>query len=276
MAVEPPSLEGCRQKQRRGMKHLEDLDAAIAEWVGVEAKPYAIAGRFDTQRREYVVTGKIVKPLDDLLLWGVMFGDALHNFRSALDHLVWQLVRLDSGNDGTADNQFPICSTGASYWSIGKNGRPSTRDRTLHGVSDAHKALIDQMQPYRTPTQPGSSLAALNVLRDLANHDKHRLVHLTMLAVDFRSREELDAIFEANADAGERIGTKFAPFPRDGDAEILAIEFSCPGPDPQVSMKGQPTLGIGVSESRARLEHFTDLGVEVGQIIEVFADDFPS
>jgi len=273
--VSEPSLEGCREKQRRGMKHLQDLDAAIAEWVSLETKPYRISGEFRPDSREYVFTGEMLKPLDDLLLWGVMFGDALHNLRSALDHLVWELVRLNTGKDGSTANQFPICDTGAAYWSSGRKGEPSTRERCLRGVSDAHKALIDESQPYRTPTPPGAT-PGLSVFRELSNHDKHRLVHLTIFAVDFRSREEFDDMFIVNADAGERIGTKLGPLPSEGEAEILAVEFSCPGPNPDVRMKHEPTLNVGIGKSRTRLNDFFLVGDEIAAIIETFAPDFPT
>jgi len=271
--AEIPTLAGCREKQRRGMKHLADLDGAISEWVGLKTKPYQISGEFHRDRGEYVFVGQILKPLDDLLLWGVMFGDALHNFRSALDHLVWQLVLLNDEAPGN-HNQFPICDTEASYLGVRREGQSSARDYRLRGVSDPHKELIDQMQPYQTVAPP-RSIPALTALRKLSNHDKHRLVHLTVFAVDFKSTEDFDQILVANADAGERVGTKFEPLPADGEAEILVVQYACPGSDPQVSANGEPPLGIGFSESRARLEHFSQVGADIEGIINVFAPDFP-
>lgn len=274
--AEAPTLEGCWEKQRRGVKHLRDLDSAIADWVGdpsIESKPYSISGEFRPDSREYVFTGQLVKPLDDLLLWGVMLGDAIHNLRSALDLLIWQLVLLDTGKPGTGENQFPICDTGASYWS-GTKERPSMRERRLRGVSDAHKAVIDEEQPYRTWTPPSVN-RPLSVLRDLSNHDKHRLIHLTDFAVDFPSREALDDFFVANADAGERVGIRFEPFRADRETEVFAAEYTCPGPNPDVSVKSEPTLGIGIRETRTRFWHLMGIGDEVGRIIKVFAPDFP-
>jgi hypothetical protein len=275
-----PSLEGCREKQRRGMKHLRDLNDAIAEWVGepgVDPKPYEISGEFRLDSREYVFTGKLTKPLDQLLFWGVIFGDAIHNLRSALDHLVWQLVLLN-GKTPSGANQFPICDTGANYWSAGwKDGKKtkSTRERDLEGVSDAHKTFIDEMQPYRTRIPP-SALHALSSLRDLSNHDKHRFLHLTAFAADFPSLEALDNLFVPNADAGERIATRFEALREDRETEVFAVEYSCPGPNPDVSVQGEPTFGIGISESRARFSHFQALAGEIGEMIEVFAPDFPT
>jgi hypothetical protein len=276
-AVEQPSLDGCREKQRRGLKHLRDLDSAIADWLGepgVEPSPYRLSGEFRPESGEYVFTGELLKRSDEAeLLWGVILGDALHNLRSALDHLVAQLVLLNTGKRSTSANAFPICDTRATYLSIGKKGEPSKRDTALRGVSDTHKALIDEMQPYRTRIPPGA-LHPLSTLRDLSNRDKHRLVHLTDFAVDFRAREQLEDLFIPNVDAGEPLGARFAPMRYGQETEILGVKFSCPGPEPDVKVKGHPPLNIGMSESRARLEHIRALGDDVGDMIEVFATDF--
>jgi hypothetical protein len=276
--AEQPSLEGCQEKQRRGLKHLRDLDSAIVEWLGepgVEPKPYRLAGEFRPKSGEYVFEGELLKPIeDDALKWGVILGDALHNLRSALDQLVAQLVLLNTRKRSTSGNAFPICDSGATYWSIGKKGEPSKRETTLKGVSDAHKALIDEMQPYRARIPP-SAIHALSALRDLSNRDKHRLVHLTDLTVDFRSREAMDDLFIANADAGERVGTAFAPLRYDQKTDVFGVKYSCPGPNPDVKAKKDPPLGISVSESRARLQHVLGLGEEIGSMINEFVPDFP-
>lgn len=276
---EQPSLAGCREKQRRGLEHLRDLDSAIADWIGepgVEPKPYRLSGEFRPESGEYVFEGELLKPIDDdALKWGVILGDALHNLRSALDQLIAQLVLLNTGKRSTSANAFPICDTGATYWSIGKKGEPSKRETTLKGISDTHKALIDEMQPYRTRIPP-SAIHALSALRDLSNRDKHRLIHLTAFAVDFRSKEALDDLFIANADAGERVSTFFAPLRYGQKTDVFRVKYSCPGPNPDVEAKKDPPLGIGVSESRARLEHVYALGEDVGAMIEVFAPDFAS
>lgn len=276
MATSEPSLEGCREKQRRGLKHLTDLDSAIFDWLGepgVDPKPYRLSGEFDPDAGEYIFKGQLLKPTEHLL-WGVMLGDGLHNLRSALDHLVWQLVLLNGKQPGGA-SQFPICDTGASYWSRRwKDGKETASYREWHlgGVGDTHKAIIDELQPYRT-TLPPNSLHPLSALRDLANHDKHRLVHPTVFAVDFPTAETVDAFFNANADAGERIGVEFAPLRYDCETNVYSVKYSCPGPNPEVSVNGEPPFGIGMSESRARLSHIGELSGLVLAIIDRFASD---
>ena len=115
----------------------------------------------------------------------------------------------------------------------------------------------------------------LSALRDLSNHDKHRLVHPTLFAVDFPSTEALDEFFVANADAGERVGTAFAPIRYDRETDVFGVKYSCPGPNPEVSVNGEPPFGIGMSESRARLSHILELTDLVLAIIDTAASSSP-
>ena len=58
-------------------------------------------------------------------MWGVLIGEILHNLRSALDHLIWQLVILETGAPPTTTKTaFPIFETAAGYKS--REARPSS------------------------------------------------------------------------------------------------------------------------------------------------------
>ncbi len=95
----------------------------------------------------------------------VKLGDCVHNLRSALDHLAYNLVRLSGSNP---DNQvtFPVCYsetrvdriTGVEEPSLQINVRPDIRD------------WIDSVQPYKG-TDTGKRLG---ILHDLDVIDKHR------------------------------------------------------------------------------------------------------
>lgn len=270
--MQTPSLDGCREKSRRGREHLEALNGAMLGYLRSEPKPYTVRGEFDPNRREYVFVGKIVRPMSDAVLWGVMLGDVLHNFRSALDHLVCQLVLLNTRKLGGQDNQFPICSSGARYWSIGRNGQPSTREFRLRGVSDEHRAVIDGLQPYRAQDPP-NLIQPLAALRDLSNLDKHRLVHPTLVAVDVRSSDDFGLI--SNADAGDMLGQELGPLTEDGETEILCVKFSCPGPNPEVTVEGELPMGTGFGEPAIRLPAFLGLADVIDAIIDAFVPEFP-
>ena len=109
--------------------------------------------------------------------WSVQTGEILYNLRSALDHLVWQLV-CANGQTPTTDNQFPIADD-LDAWK-----RSSTR-RRLKGISDGAKQAIQYLQPFNptmvlpTNGQPRPFDAqTFRTLRDLCNIDKHRHLHL--------------------------------------------------------------------------------------------------
>jgi hypothetical protein len=264
-----PSLEGCREKHARGQAYLERLLRLLDEYTA-DPSPHRVVVRFDAERRELIFTGEVVKPMTDLLRWGCILGDAVQNLRAALDHLVWQLVLLDTGKDGTNEHQFPICDSGGAYWSITKKGTPSTRDRLLRGIKEHHRAKIDAFQPYRIYAPP--AIMPLSALRDLSNHDKHRLIHTALFVLEQSASFEL----HPNANAGEPTGPPVVkPFVEGEAVEVMTVPFSAPGADPKVTVHGNPTVEIGFDPHRIRAEHLPEIPRHVGEVIESVAADFP-
>lgn len=266
-----PTLEGCREKWARGAALANNLVEKLREYETADPPPYKLDGGWFTDRREYVWTGEIVRPMEDALMWAVILGDVVHNWRSALDHLVWQLVALDAEKDGSTDHQFPIASSGGAYWSRTKDGQDSLRTRRLRHISDRHKIMIDRLQPYRT-NEPGK-LESLEALRDMSNHDKHRLLHTMLLAVD--ARPEQGFRFVPNADAGEWVKSKTGFLDPAGPTEVLVATFNCPGENPVVTCPEPPRLVVGVDPLRMRLSDLPEIGEAVLDLIESFAEDFP-
>ena len=99
-----------------------------------------------------------------------LIGDFLFNVRSALDHVVWQLV-LANGGTPTKATCFPISSDPGAFAKHSK-----TR---LAGVSPKASALIETLQPYHGGNEP------LGILARLHNVDKHQTFNLiTAVASD--------------------------------------------------------------------------------------------
>src|SRR5258706_12417602 len=104
-------------------------------------------------------------------------GAAVHNLRSALDHVIYQ-VAVAGGASGER-SEYPIFEgTGDYERQLGQR---------LEGVSQGLCDRIRATQPFhlrnghewRRPTGPDDSLginAALRLVRRLDNRDKHRLV----------------------------------------------------------------------------------------------------
>ena len=96
-------------------------------------------------------------------IFSILIGEVIYNLRAALDYLVYELARIDSGNivNGT---QFPIEDS--------ENVFRGRRKSFLKGLSDEHIATIESLQPCN-----GCNWTQL--LRDLSNPDKHR--YLTII-----------------------------------------------------------------------------------------------
>ena len=94
-----------RLKLSRAEKHLCDLDAAIRFFC--ESKPYRISVKpHPVAEIDYVrLFVESVTPVPAEI--GLIIGDAVHNLRSALDHLAFQLV-LANGKTPVTTTEFPI------------------------------------------------------------------------------------------------------------------------------------------------------------------------
>jgi hypothetical protein len=109
-------------------------------------------------------------------MWAAMTGDALTNYRAALDYLVYALAVVRSGADPPPKKrnlQFPIASTE-------ENWKDALRRNRLFGLSEGVVAEIRAVQPYHQ-TEPDSNLFAR--LRDLNDPDKHRSLNLGVFAL---------------------------------------------------------------------------------------------
>jgi hypothetical protein len=103
--------------------------------------------------------------------WSLILGDALVNFRGALDHLAWELVRRGKTPNPTQPKNvaFPICDGGRQAFL-------SACGKELPGVARHYCTPIHKVQPYIVrPKAPKQ--APLAVLRDLCNLDKHQQIH---------------------------------------------------------------------------------------------------
>lgn len=161
------ALDGCRAKLARAEEHLDALSADIKSTL--EADAYTFRTEFDEADQSTVAFLK--EPQQLPVEWGVRLGDVIHNTRSALDHLVHQLVLLDSGTPHDA-HQFPIVD-GPNDWIRRVQKSPKGRRGLLDFVDPAHVATIQALQPY----VPATGLPRLALLRDFSNVDKHRVIH---------------------------------------------------------------------------------------------------
>lgn len=218
-----PSLDGVRAKIGRAEEHLK-VAAELADVVRdghsvIRKKGYD--PNFTPASPEYVsLFLKLRQPREDFVL---IVGDCVHNLRTSLDHLVWQLVLLNGGTP-TTSNMFPICDTHGAW--VGQ----LKRDR-LCGVSLRAKTLIEGLQPYVSATN-----APLWVLSELENIDKHR----TLLSASAMLIGQRVTFVEPDGRVGIE-ATVAGGLERDG-AHLLGFDFGATdigtGDDMEVQLEG--------------------------------------
>ena len=110
-----PPLDGCRAKIARAELHLGELRDRTRDYL--QTQPYRIEGEYEAATREYVIRAHKIPnyaPVpSDLIL---IAGEVAHQLRSAMDHVVWDLVveNTQAPPPGT-DSGFPIFREQAGY-----------------------------------------------------------------------------------------------------------------------------------------------------------------
>jgi hypothetical protein len=171
-----PDLTGVELKLRRAETHLAHLNESMQARLHPDS--YRLVVKHNPQTGEHVYSVNDLPPLD--AEWAVVAGEILFNLRSALDHLAWQLVRLDGGTPGDK-TQFPVRES------------PFNKKGDFIGVDlvpplkrlDIRDAL-EKCQPYDTTLAPqhGIDQNPLWRLHRLNIIDKHRLLLVVVHVLD--------------------------------------------------------------------------------------------
>jgi hypothetical protein len=173
------SFQGIDDKLERAVAHINNLDRQLAAFADQE--PYSVRVQKDPHEGDFIGRLIAVKnpnvgaPDVSMVL---LAGEVLYQLRSALDHLVHQLV-IRSGNASKLEtsrrHQFPIFKDPDRY--------AARAAGMIDGVSKSIASLIEGEQPYkRRPDAPEND--PLWILQDLNNTDKHRIIPVTIVALD--------------------------------------------------------------------------------------------
>ena len=146
-------LTGAYKRIERADKHLREI---VSEVEILRQTQY------DHMMVEYnPETKKVVIQWRETILpfsIGLAVSDCIHNFRSALDYIIYELASADTGQvqPGT---QFPIEDTAEGF--------KANRNRHLKGLTSYHVNVVESYQPYK-------GVDWTETLRDISNPDKHR------------------------------------------------------------------------------------------------------
>ncbi|MGH8808338.1 MAG: hypothetical protein ACREX0_10710, partial [Noviherbaspirillum sp.] len=151
------SVEGPRIKLARASRHIAELGKLASQYLA--SKPFSIYST-EEQNGDLVWRVRMERPVP--LEWSAIVGDAVHNIRSALDLLAWQLVEA-SGSQPSRDTCFPIGQAATPPFEVALR-------RALQGLSPKALRFVRRLRPYGGGNRVLSQLHALDIV------DKHRLV----------------------------------------------------------------------------------------------------
>lgn len=154
----PIPVQLIQAKIKRANKHILDLSTASHAFWNSAQNPIQFSDDFVTGMHTYYWDGSE----DFLFDVSLTAGDAVHNLRSALDQLAYQLVRA-SGNSPDHKTGFPIAGDANKY-------RFDPFPGNVKGMSDEAIKAIDAVKPYKGGNDDLWRLHRLNII------DKHRLL----------------------------------------------------------------------------------------------------
>jgi hypothetical protein len=166
------------------MQHRDALDVCIADYV--RSEPYETVLKPESEYESWHPKGE--PPIEIAIL----AGEVIYQVRSALDHLMFELVKRAKGPKPLSANwerlcQFPLYTEAPATSSIPvpRNEFPSpVRD----WLSDEAYAHIESVQPYHRRNNASEPL--INLVK-LSNIDKHRRLSTIVTDADIHDTTQI-------------------------------------------------------------------------------------
>ena len=159
-------LQGAFKKLQRAAEHLERIKDEISRCTAPGAFTLEVEVTEGGAFHEWYVT-LLTEPNSELSLW---IGDCLHNLRSSLDHIAFELIK-DANLHPTQNTIFPLLKS-IPVRPVFINPRPGPEPDALH--------LVELVQPYNS----GGSSSPLWLLSELNIIDKHRELVAVVSAIE--------------------------------------------------------------------------------------------
>lgn len=237
------ALDAISAKIERAREHVELYNAEFMEWGGTHHANLVVVGvEIDVQAEQATAIARAVDVAEIPPRLGAILGDAVHNYRSALDQLVFEISFVDSGGKEPPKSAFPDSKHRTNFWGS------YVQNILLEGINKTHRARFLRYQPYRRwkNTPPGSS-HPMEILSDLSNDDKHRLVQPHFLAVT-RSDARFDGFQDLVPFSNKAIARDFFRRPLHAGTELMRIPIRITGPNPQMNMQFEFDFSVCLSD----------------------------
>jgi len=263
-------LAGSWAKVDRARENLDALDHGAR--IFQQRHPYAFAfdERADTGHNTvYLRTERVPLRLSAIA------GDVLHDLRSALDNLAWQLVTAEGyqGQKPGFHTKFPIYGDKGNFRNDVVSRSPKRSPGPLTGLDPAGPiwALITSEQPYHRP-DPEKSV--LGLLQSFSNLDKHRVLmpagSIADLDVQRMVRWSDNAVL-----VSQWFNTQIT-IPLEHTTELARLEFDPSGPKPNVHVQGGAILHVafGEDDRQVTVPDFDSMRVAVSTLLDKFDQFF--
>jgi hypothetical protein len=145
-----------RVKTERAKKHFIEVETLLRKFRHESLNVVGTRGDLDTGQSARFHIDLPILSFDAI----AAAGDTVHNLRSALDYLAYQLVIVGSGREPTRRVEFPIAKDSATY--------EAEKAKKVEGMGELAIRQIDGLRPYKGGNH------ALWRIHELDNIDKHR------------------------------------------------------------------------------------------------------
>jgi hypothetical protein len=178
------TLRGAETKLNRAREHMHSLGAEIQSFGQRHPQPVRLAIRDDPSLQLIPLMVESVTHPEPFM--GAIVGDALHNLRSALDYMAWELVGHGTESEkrrvteSASQIVFPIISGPSKRGLSAEKYFEAVLPNMLPGIDIVHQRIVRQHQPYRWGDRVERHPLAL--LQTLSNTDKHREVRPVLWA----------------------------------------------------------------------------------------------
>ncbi|KAA5800938.1 hypothetical protein F1654_12790 [Alkalicaulis satelles] len=160
----PTQISSARVKAARARSHIKEIESTLDDYRN--SKPYRVYRKPDSFSH-YTRYIDVLHPPPEIL--PAMIGDAIHNARSALDHVAVQMAEKNHGNGKGV--YFPIAINEESLPElIKKNKFTRAGDRAVE--------LLKTFNPYAGGSPKVGDTSILRGLHNLDIIDKHKLIIL--------------------------------------------------------------------------------------------------
>jgi hypothetical protein len=175
MTADTPDLSGVYLKLDRAQEHIQSLREEVATFRNGDPPPFGFRTEQQAQPDksvEYVLYAVVRE--QPPRRFAVIIGDTIHNIRSALDHLAYELSSSEARKSRSTG--FPIFTDESQFKQVGLP--------RIQSIAEDERELIERVQPYVATNPPRND--PLAILNTLSNLDKHRLLVPFVAAVDVR------------------------------------------------------------------------------------------